>query len=377
MENFEGKRTLNHIYNEDYDKYLRVSEAKDCHIKVNGKWLIDTSMGCGTHLLGHNFSKDVVKKAISKGSLYASPYYLADKCGDLLYEATGFDKFVFCNSGSEATLRAIRIARAYTGRDKIALFQGCWHGTHDWNLALYSKGIPQSVKDLVIVLPFTDKAFDIIQQERPALVMVEPIQGALPIDRKKFLTNLKVVTNRCGSVLCFDEVISGFRSELGGASELFGITPDLVTYGKTIGGGFPVGVVGGNGVMDVTKTGVRMGGTFSANPITINACIGVLEYLLKNKNLYNTLQKIEPFHTNRLQVISCGNIYRLLFTNQICNDISTRDEFESDRELQQIIVNNLRNSGVFINSNRLILFSTLHKDIHINKIVKELNEQRL
>jgi len=374
MVRLEEKETLTHIYNEGYDKQLRASQAKGSYIKVNGKWLIDTSMGCGTHLLGHNFSRDVIKNALSGGSLFSTPNYLADKCGDLLHEATGFDKFVFCNSGSEATLRAIRIARAYTGRDKIALFKGCWHGTHDWNLALYSKGIPQAVKDLVIVLPVTNDAFDIIRSEKPAVVMIEPIQGSLPIGRKTFLTDLKATCNRYGAVLCFDEVISGFRSALGGASELFDITPDLVTYGKTIGGGFPVGVVGGNSVMDTIKTGVRMGGTFSANPVTVNACANILEYLLKHKDLYDNLPQIEPFKTDRLQVISCGNIHRLLFTNQICSSVSMRDEFELDKVTQQEIVDKLRSKGIFIGDNRLLLFSTQHTATQIRHIVKELNE---
>jgi Glutamate-1-semialdehyde aminotransferase len=237
------------ILNDNYNKYLRATFSYGCNIKINGRWLLDTSMGCGTFILGHSFTTNKIIEELFKGSLYIVPNYTIDKCGELLKDTTGFNKFVFCNSGSEATLRAIRIARAYTGRDKIAFFEGCWHGTHDWNLALYSLGIPKEIKDLILLLPFTEEAFEIIRREKPALVMVEPIQSSLPVNRKEFLTELRKVTNDNGVVLCFDEVISGFRTAIGGASQYYGITPDLVCYGKIVGGGFPIGIVGGNEVM--------------------------------------------------------------------------------------------------------------------------------
>ena len=349
------------VLNEGYSDHRRVSSATGCNIKINGKWLLDTSMGYGTHILGYGFANERIRQALDWGTLYSFPNILADKCGELLNQATGFENFVFCNSGSEATLRAIRLARAYTQRDKIAFFEGGWHGTHDWNLVNYSEGIPQSVKDQVIYLPYTDDAFEILRKERPALVMVEPIQGSLPLDRGNFLYVLRKITQQYDVVLCFDEIISGFRSSLGGASELYGIRPDLACYGKIIGGGFPIGILAGDSIMKTS--GVRWGGTFSGNPITMTGAIAVLEYLLNNNIYYDLKKNTESLigtKTDKLQVIGFGNICRLLFTNRSISTLQERDNYELPKTEQNKILDRFMELGLFIQKNHLIHFSIFH-----------------
>jgi len=211
----------------------------------------------------------------------------------------------FTNSGTEATLNAVRAARAFTGRTKIAKFEGAFHGTHDWvlvsvtpDLALAgdrrrprpvaaSAGIPQEVVDSVVVLPWNDpEACEAIFQEEGAhlaALLVDPllgIGGIIP-PAPGFLDRLRALTDRFGVVLIFDEVIS-FRIAPGGAQERFGIRPDLTTLGKIIGGGLPVGAFGGRadimGAYDPRKGGARIshGGTFNANPLTMAAGVATL-----------------------------------------------------------------------------------------------------
>lgn len=378
MEHIKEGRRLSYLLNEAYENDLFASKAKDCEIEINGKWLIDTSMACGSRILGHSFLGNSIYEFIDNGSVYGLPNIHTIEAGELLHKTTGFEKFVFCNSGSEALMRAIRIARFYTGRDKICVFEGCWHGSQDWNSCIYFKGIPNSVRELVSVMPFTDEAFDIIKKEKPALVIAEPIQGSLPIERKEFLANIRRLTKDVGSLLCFDDVILGFRISLGGSSEHFNILPDLVTYGKIVGGGFPVGVVAGNEVMEVIKSGVQMGGTFSANPVTIGACIKTIKELEKN-NIYSYINKLNSIllsvKSDILQVIGSG-VLRLVFTNKHLKTLEDRDKFELPKDIQNILLKELRDMGVYVGSNKLLLLSSKHTEEIVYKIKECLESVR-
>ena len=322
-------------------------------------------MGAGTFILGHNYTKEAVRKAIDRGSLYICPNISAEDCGKLLSQATGFKHFIFANSGMEATMKAMRIARAFTGRDKIALFYGFWHGCQDYALIPYSKGIPQAIKDTVIFLPFTGEAFKIIEKEKPAMVLLEPIQSSCPINRSAFLEELRRVTILNDVLLGFDEVISGFRMSLGGARDYFGIMPDLACYGKIVGGGFPVGVIAGDEVLEVVKKGVKMGGTFSANPITITACSETIKGLMDlnpYNQLFNSLKILEGVKSNIVKVVVNGAIGRLVFTTKYFNTAEERASFELPLNKQEELLSKLRSKGVYVGNNRLILPSVLHDE---------------
>ena len=370
------------ILNEGYDKTGRVDSAGGKYIRIDGQALLDTSMGVGTHIFGHGALIPQVKKALDQGTLFTAPNKIADECAELLTVTTGFRNFVFCNTGSEATMRCIRIARAYTGRDKIALFEGCWHGTHDWNLALYSEGIPQAVKDLVITLPFTKKSFDRIGQGDIALAMIEPVQASLPLDRREFLNSLKAVCNKTGTALCFDEVISGFRMALGGAAQYFGIKPDLVSYGKIAGGGFPIGIVAGDEVMEIIKKGrgVRMGGTFSANPLTMSACREMLTRLIFSnpyESLHKTIGKLFIKCTNGLenfQIMTLGGMARIIYTDRPIKTLAERDKSELPQEKQVRIRSLALKKGIYLNPNNTIMLSTLHTEEDVFTIKEILRE---
>jgi glutamate-1-semialdehyde 2,1-aminomutase len=227
------------------------------------------------------------------------------------------------------------------------------------------------VKKQVVILPFTEKAYTRISRGDIAIVMIEPVQASLPLNRKTFLENLKEVCVQSNTVLCFDEVISGFRMSLGGAAEYYGVKPDLVAYGKIAGGGFPVGIVGGDAIMDVVKTGVRMGGTFSANPLTVAGCAEMLKRLLKNPP-YNYISSVMigliNIRTENFHFIVNGCMARLMFMGGIVSSIKKRDKEEVDKNEQASIIAWLMTMGLFVSCNHNFYFSTLHTDKDIEFI---------
>lgn len=281
---------------------------------IDGNRYIDCANAFGPALLGH--AHPVPEKAIieqlGKGTIYGTPHTLDIEYSKLLTECIPCaDNILVCNSGTEATMQGIRIMRAYSGKKKIAKFEGGYHGWHDyaqWSVSLdpekmgeeskpnmnpESAGIPDEIKDLMMVLPFTEDAFEIIAENADELagVMIEPAIGtyALSVD-KEFLAKLREVTTENNVLLMFDEVITGFRLALGGGQEYFGITPDLATYGKVIGGGLPVGAVGvKKELMDTVlqgDTSIAIAGTFSGNPMTLAGGLAEVNFLKENQHLY-------------------------------------------------------------------------------------------
>jgi len=363
------------ILNEGYDSNSRADQCFDKYIVIDNRKVLDASMGCGTSLFGHGFIPSRIQSDFV-GALFTYPNRITDECGELLHQCTGFEYFAFCNSGSEAVMRAIRIARHITARDKVAVFKGCWHGTHDWNLFLYSCGIPKSVADLMMVLDFDDESLEKIEKERPALVLVEPIQGALPINRIEFLKKLRSVTEDNDILLCFDEVISGFRTSVGGASELYGVRPDLVCYGKSVSGGFPVGIVGGSDVIEDVVKSVRLGGTFSGNPLTALSVRESLKNILKYRP-HEHIREITNglgFRSEKIQVIGTGNIFRIVFSGGEIKSIDDRDKSELPVKIKKMFLDRLLDNGVYVGGNNLILLSSVHTNDDVNIIKKCLKE---
>jgi glutamate-1-semialdehyde 2,1-aminomutase len=213
-------------------------------------------------------------------------------------------------------MQAARIMRAYTGRKKIAKFEGGYHGWHDyvvWSVNLdpdlmgpverpnpiaMSAGVPDEIQDTILVLPFDDAAFDLIEENASDLagIMIEPILGigAFPVG-KEYLQKLREITEKHGIQLMFDEVKTGFRMALGGAQEYWGVIPDLATYGKIAGGWAPNGAVGCTAeIMDmVTQSdfSISVAGTFSGNPVTLAAGHAILGYLMENRHIYDELER--------------------------------------------------------------------------------------
>lgn len=278
---------------------------------VDGVERLDFNGNYTSLILGHA-SPEVVKaiqEAAALGASFPAPTEHEIRLAEILTQRIpSMESVRFANSGTEATLNAVRVARAFTGRQKIAKFEGAYHGTHDWvmvsvtpDLALAgsrkrpkpvagSAGVPPAVLKHVVVLPWNDPdaCEKILAREGDSLatLLVDPllgIGGVLP-PAGGFLERLRAVTERTGTLLIFDEVIS-FRVAPGGAQERFGVRPDLTTLGKIIGGGLPVGAFGGRADVMAAfdprqgRGRISHGGTFNANPLTMAAGVATLEAL--------------------------------------------------------------------------------------------------
>ncbi len=403
-------RVLNEGYG-DPGSSLRIESASGVTITdTDGNTYIDTAMGGGTCILGHAnpLVVEAVNKQMSEGSLFtvANPY--AEDFAECLGQAIpGCDQFVFASTGSEATLRAIRLARAVTDKKKIAVFSGGWHGSHDQVLVEedYSRGsdstpammpksagIPDEVLENLVFLPYNSgAAFDLIRDNKDdlAAVIIEPAQGSNPRDDvEEFLRDLREVTQSSGVLLIFDEIITGFRLALGGAQERFGISADIVTYGKTLGGGLPIGVM--SGTPDVLsyittdhggeKLPVFNGGTFSANPLTVAAGMAVVRYLTETRDVtYGRLEKAgetvratlnDYCRSNGLpaQVIGIGSLFRIIFTDKPVRSRRDRDLMEIPYPAQRDFYAQLLSAGVHVGGNGINSLSLAHTDEDLDKI---------
>jgi len=398
------------IMNDGYDgKKMSIARAQGCYIyDKEGTCYIDTTLGCGTHILGHGNKVvvDALKEQLDIGMLYTTNNDVAYEVAELISQnVPNAERVIFCNSGSEATMRAARIARAYTKKNKVAIFSGSWHGGNELYMYDYdytkedyktyhkSRGVPDKFKELVVVLPYNDEqAFEIIKthHQELAMVIVEPSQGSNPRDdMKEYLQKLRALTKQLNIVLCFDEIITGFRVALGGGQEYYNIDADLMTYGKTLGGGLPIGAVAGRADIFATLQGsnqnlpVFMGGTFSANPLVMSSAKTVIKYLISNKeNIYPFLQKnadwlkysINEYCVENnipVRVLGMNSMLRLYFTDIFVKSRQDRDKYEISYEKQnEIYFMLLKEKNIFVNSNRIIFLSLVH-DIKIVQTIQE------
>lgn len=284
---------------------------------ADGHWLIDFLSGAGSLILGHGHP-DVVEavqvQAATALNLFGAPNEVGTNLAREIVDAVPCaEKIVFATTGSEATAYAMRIARAFTGREKILKFDGGFHGNHDYAsisaMSFRSPSFPQGQKDIpgvtgaaagsMLVAPFNDlKAVEETvksSKDEIAAVFIEPVQGILePFDG--FLPGLRRICDEYGVPLIFDEVVSGFRLAYGGAQEVYDVTPDIACYGKIVGGGLAVAAVAGRAeLMDCcnpanreTPTGTRFGGTLHGNPLGAAAGLATLRQL-KSDRFYTDL----------------------------------------------------------------------------------------
>lgn len=403
------------ILNAEYKQSnLHIVKAHGCFLEdASGNSYIDTALGAGTHILGHAHPMIVngFKKQTKQGSLYILPNYHTYEVASLLTQAIPhFKSCIFCNSGTEATMRAVRIGRAYTGKNKIAMFGGGWHGSNDMLLfeedynsdvkqplaKFTSAGIPDEIKNMLLMLPYnTDVALELITEHKNelAMVIVEPSQGSNPRDDVgDFLYKLRQVTSHNNILLCFDEIITGFRIALGGCQEYYNIEADIATYGKTIGGGVSIGMVAGKSqFMDIVKgdkekKAVFMGGTFSANPLAMSMAKTVLEYLIKNQKIIypylnnnagyirKTLNNFCITNKIPIRIIGIGSMLRMVFTDNPIKSRRERDKYEISYALQNLFsLYLLLEKGVYVDKNRMFL-SMAHKKKQVETIVQSAIE---
>lgn len=324
----------------------------------DGNEFIDFCFSWGPMILGHNNSKirEKVWDAIQNGTSFGAPTQLENELAHLILSNNRFiEKLRFVSSGTEAVMSAIRLARGVTGRDKILKFEGCYHGHVDSLLVKAgsglitfgnssSAGVPKGLVNDTIVVPLNridlvEKAF-VEYADQLAAVIIEPIpanNGLLQVSAD-FLRALRTITQKNKSLLIFDEVISGFRVGFEGAAGLYNISPDIITYGKIIGGGFPVGAYGASKeiMSRVSPDGdVYQAGTLSGNPVAMAGGIAALTECLK-PGFYEQLQlKTERFTAKILQhtqernypfrIFQTGSIFWLSFASE---DIHAAEEID-------------------------------------------------
>lgn len=293
---------------------LFIERAKGSKIyDVDGNSYIDYVLSWGPLILGHAHPKVVnaLKKVIEKGTSYGAPTSLEIELAELVLKAyPSMKKVRMVNSGTEATMSAIRVARGFTGRDKIIKFEGSYHGHADGLLVKAgsgattfgvpdSPGVPNSYAKNTIILPFNNITAlkDVVVNEwrSIACVIVEPVVGNIGcvLPKLGFLESVRKLTREYGIVLIFDEVMTGFRVSFGGAQAYYGIKPDMTCLGKVIGGGLPVGAYGSRKEimsMVAPEGPVYQAGTLSGNPLAMTAGIETLK-ILSGKGIYEKLER--------------------------------------------------------------------------------------
>lgn len=300
---------------------------------VDGNRFTDFCLSWGVFILGHNHPQvnRAAVEAISNGTSYGIPSLqeteLARRvCGSL----PGMERVRFVSSGTEAVMSAVRLARGFTNRPVIIKFDGCYHGHVDHLLiaagsgaanrgSASSAGIPDEFVSHTISLPFNDReAVRTVFRKRGAqiaAVIVEPVPANMGVINPAdgFLQQLRELTGQSGSLLIFDEVITGFRLSLGGAQEMFGITPDLTTVGKIVGGGFPAAAFGGRAdiMSHLAPDGaVYQAGTLSGNPVAMSAGIATLQ-LLSEERFYTGLNRKAGSFIRQLESVAAGKGVRV------------------------------------------------------------------
>ena len=327
-----------------------IKEAKGAYLyDEDGNKYIDYISSWGPMIIGHAHPEiiNAVENQSRKGTSYGIPTELETKMAELVVSlAPNVDKIRFVNSGTEACMSAIRLARGYTKRDKIIKFSGCYHGHSDSFLIQAgsgastfgvpnSPGVTKATASDTLLASFNDigQVKDLFKEYKNeiAAVIVEPIAGNMGcvLPESDFILELRKLCDQHNTVLVFDEVMTGFRLGLGGAQEILGVDADLVTYGKVIGGGLPFGAFGGReDIMNFLAPDgpVYQAGTLSGNPIAMSAGYAMLNYLKNNTSIYESLDSktiylregLEsvlktnklPFHIN-----SIGSMISLHFTN--------------------------------------------------------------
>ncbi len=329
-----------------------------CIFDADGHQYLDYVGSWGPLLLGHRPPVVVraVEEALAGGTSFGAPTEREVELAEAICEAMPSIEMVrLVNSGTEATMSALRLARGFTGRELVVKFDGCYHGHVDSLLVRAGSGVatlgiadcagvPTAFADTTLALPFN--SVDEVEQtfslygDRIAAVIVEPVAGNMGcvLPAPGFLEALREITRRHGALLIFDEVMTGFRLALGGAQQLYGIRPDLTTLGKVIGGGLPVGAYGGRA--DIMRRVAPLGpvyqaGTLSGNPLAVAAGLAMLRYLKAHPEVYGRLDR----HTAQLAAAApegvivnhAGSMITFFFTAEPVTDYAAAKKCDTRR----------------------------------------------
>ncbi len=383
---------------------LFIERADGAYIyDVDQKAYVDYVLSWGPMILGHNDPDvaDAVINAVRNGLSYGAPTEIETKMANLVTELMpSIEMLRMVNSGTEATMSAIRLARGYTGRDKIIKFEGCYHGHADYLLVKAgsgaltfghptSPGVPEDFVKNTLVCDYNDlesvkKQFERYPNEIAAII-IEPVAGNMNCvpAKKAFLQGLRSLCDNYGALLIIDEVMTGFRVALGGAQEYYGVVPDLTCLGKIIGGGMPVGAFGGRSeiMQKLAPTGpIYQAGTLSGNPVAMAAGYTTLKKLM-DVGIYQELEEKTSYLVNGLLsaakrfkvpfiVNHAGAMFGFFFTNAV--EVSSyKDVMNCDIELFKKFYHHMLAEGVYFAPSAFEagFMSLRHTDKEINHTI--------
>ncbi len=395
----------NLILNEGYQKTKVFFERgyKD-KIKYQGKSCIDLSNCAGSLILGHNSKiyREILKKYLKvNGSNFAHPNkHAVDYSKTIKKIFPSFEKIIFCNSGTEAVTKALRISRALNKREYIVSVAGSWHGSVDSLLfqpdnklkpKFLSDGLTNNDKKKIIFIPYNDIEVSkkILNKNKTKInsIIIEPIQACLPLNNSKnYLKFLESFCKKNNITLIFDEIITGVRSNGNSVQKKYNIKPDITTIGKIVGGGMPVGVIGisKNVYRNIKKKKIFYGGTFSGNSLSSFVGNETLKYLIRNKKIIPKInEKCKFFQDNlnryinlnkmNLKIYRYSSILRIVYTKNKINNRTQRDFFEnkiSDK------INKFKKflfqKKIYYPSNGIIFFSDATSKKNIDYVIKNI-----
>ncbi|HEX8706936.1 MAG TPA: amino acid adenylation domain-containing protein, partial [Pyrinomonadaceae bacterium] len=386
---------------------LVVERAQGSRIwDVDGHEYLDVTMGFGSLLFGHSpsFVMDALKEQATQGIQLGPQSHLAGRVAKLVCEMTGAERAAFFNSGTEAVMTALRLARTVTGRSKIAVFAGAFHGTFDGVLVRPGRtpdgkvravplapGIPEHMIEDVLMLPYDNpESLELLKEQMHELaaVLVEPLQSRRPdLQPKAFLKELRRMTEEAGTALIFDEVVVGFRMHTGGVQALFDIRADLVTYGKAVGAGMPIGIVAGKArYMDAIDGGMWnygddsypraettfFAGTFFKHPFVMAAAWASLNHMKSrgpalqeelNQRTTRLARMLNDYFTTEdvpLEVVHFGSLFRFIAPAEV--------------KYLPLFFYYLLEKGVYVWEGRNCFLSTAHTDEDLELLVRAVKE---
>jgi glutamate-1-semialdehyde 2,1-aminomutase len=391
-------------YFEPYPFFVKKAQGSSIWDADDNRY-VDFCAGYGAMLLGHRRKEVVsaVKKQLDVGTMYGAPTDLEIILANLIQKTyPTMQKIRLVNTGSEATMTAIRLARGFTKKKKIIKFEGCYHGAHESMLVKagsahhgmpVSDGVPDDFTKNTMVVQYnnSEQLESMISKNKDiAGVIVEPVLGnmGLILPEKNFLQEIRKITRQHDVPLIFDEIITGFRVSLGGAQEYFGIKPDITTLGKSLSNGFVISAVGGKReIMDLLAPGGKVyeASTFAGNPVSVAAAIASIKTMAKLKGkIYPRLAKycsilsksIEDTATDLKiphQVNSMASMFQVFFTSTPVRDYSSAKK--SDTKKFRKLFNSLLKKGVFVAPSQFEtgFFSYAHTESDLDKTITAYN----
>jgi len=372
---------------------------------IDGNEYVDALNGFGMNLFGWqpDFVLDAVRKQLDAGYEIGPQHPLAGVVAKQICDMTGFDRAALCNTGSEAVMGTVRIARTVTGRDTLVIFTGSYHGIFDEVIVRGSKklrsvpaapGILRNTSENVLVLDYgTPESLAIIRERAASIaaVLVEPVQSRRPdFQPREFLQELRAITHDAGALLIFDEVVTGFRAHPRGAQAVLGIDADLASYGKVVGGGFPIGVIAGKrrfmdaldgggwqfGDASIPTVGVTyFAGTFVRHPLALAAAHAVLDHL---KTAGPSLQeRLNARTTTLIDDLNgfCAGVGAPIVLTHFAS--VWKVNFSEDHPLQDLLFAMMRSRGIHVLDNFPCFFTTAHSEEDFIAIAKAFKESVL